>query len=187
MDIVERTVDLLDRAQGRMTAVTQQAARRVRNAPEISALDGRLSVLRTQLEESVSEVGKLTFRQWKNNAAGQADAIDALCHAIDAMNGEYQRLLGELADLRASTVISTARSGVLHSGRYIALPPLESAPASDKPASAGMESPDYGRLTDAQSAGVGAASPDQTKPCPECLAEVPISQRYCPSCGMRTW
>ena len=187
MDIVERTVDLLDRAQGRMTAVTQQAARRVRNAPEISALDGRLSVLRTQLEESVSEVGKLTFRQWKNNAAGQADAIDALCHAIDAMNGEYQRLLGEIADLKASAAISTVRPGALHSSHYIALPLLQPAPASGEPAAAGMVAPDYGRLTGAQSAGVGAASPDQTKPCPECLAEVPVSQRYCPSCGMRTW
>ena len=63
-------------------------------------------MLRTQLEESVSEVGKLTFRQWKNNGAGQADAIDTLCRAIDAMNGEYQRLLGDVADLRASAVIS---------------------------------------------------------------------------------
>ena len=187
MDIVERTVDLLDRAQGRMTAVTQQAARRVRNASEISALDGRLSVLRTQLEESVSEVGKLTFRQWKNNGAGQADAIDTLCRAIDAMNGEYQRLLGDVADLRASAVNSTVRPGVLHSGRYIALPPLQSAPASDEPAAAGMESPDYGRLRGAQRAGLGAASFEQTKPCPECLAEVPVSQSYCPSCGMRTW
>jgi hypothetical protein len=187
MDIVERTVDLLDRAQGHMTAVTQQAARRVRNASEISALDGRLSVLRTQLEESVTEVGKLTFRQWKNNGAGQADAIDALCRAIDTMNGEYQRLLGELADLKASAVISTVRPGIIHSSGYIALPPLQSAPASDEPAAEGMESPDYGRFTDAQRAGVGAASFEQTKPCPECLVEVPVSQRYCPSCGMRTW
>jgi len=171
MDIVEHVADLFDRMLFRMTAATQQAARRARAASEITALEDRLRELRTRLEQSVSEVGKLAFRQWKNGAADQRTAIDDLCRSIDVMNREYQRLLGELADLRAWAGVRIERAAVADSCPQAALPPAHAFVSSP-----GAES--------SHASGAVAGETSGTKCCHECLAQVPAAHQYCPSCGI---
>ncbi len=185
MGILERAANLLERVQGRTTAMTQQAARRVRCAPEIAALDGRLATLRAQLEQSVSEVGKLAFRQWKNGDASQADAIKALCRAIDGMNGDYQQLLGELADLRASASVPTARVELSRSSCYIALGSAQPAASAAEQVDASLASARTGGILGTHGVGAELVTPGRTKRCPECFADVPGSQQYCPTCGIR--
>ena len=172
MDIVDRAADLLDRAQARMTMATEQAAWRARAAPEIGALEQRLRDLRVQLEQSVSELGKLAFRQWKDSATDQTQAIDVLCCSIDGMNGEYQHLLGELADLKASAAIPPSPSEPGDFDRSATIPPASGLAA-------------LGETTNGQDPRAGVGSAIGARACPACLAEVPGDQRYCPSCGMR--
>jgi hypothetical protein len=172
MDIVERVEELFDRVLWRLTAATQQAARRARATSEITALEARLADLRTRLEQSVSEAGKLAFRQWKDGAADQCAALDDLCRSIDGMNHEYQRLLGELADLKAFAGVPAERTAVAGSSYQATLPP----------ARAGVFSAGG---TGRQGSSAGAPAASGTRFCHECLAEVPATQLYCPSCGIR--
>ncbi len=172
MSILDRAADLLDRVLSRATAETQQAARRVRAAAEIAALEERLGDLRARLEQRVSELGKLAFQQWKNSAADWSAAMDELCRSIDELNGDYQRLLGELADLKAWAAVPAMRPGAAGLSPSLPMPP-EPQPLF----------PVAARGADGAERGLAGAG--DARCCSECLAEVPAGQQYCPMCGMR--
>ena len=46
------------------------------------------------------ELGKLTYQRWKNRGVGNDGVMAVLCQQIDALNAEYQQVLGALTDAR---------------------------------------------------------------------------------------
>ena len=69
---------------------------------EVRSLEARQAYLRQQLEHASMELGKLTYQRWKNHGVGNDGAMALLCQQIDALNAEYQQVLGALADARSA-------------------------------------------------------------------------------------
>ena len=86
MDLLQRAAELFDRAQDRVTDVTNQASRYMAGVAYIRALETRQTELRQHLEQSSMELGKLTFRRWKTGGTGDDASMIALCEQIDRLN-----------------------------------------------------------------------------------------------------
>jgi hypothetical protein len=201
MDLLQRAVDMLDRAQSRVTDMTNQAARYMAGVAYMRTLEGRQDELRRQLEQASMDLGKLTFRRWKTGGTGADPAMLALCEQIDRLHAEYQRVAGDLADARAA---AAPYPQSLPQGAPPPYPqPYPAAPMSSSYAPPGAPAPPPPYPPPVQtyppspsplpssmpiSPPTPALPPRPLKPvreCPECYTLVPGTTDFCPSCGMR--
>lgn len=103
MDFIQRAATFFDRAQDWLADATNGTARPVLSQTEVRSLEARQAYLRQQLEHASMELGKLTYQRWTNHGVGNDGAMAVLCQQIDALNVEYQQVLGALADARAAS------------------------------------------------------------------------------------
>lgn len=201
MDLFQRAVDMLDRAQDRMAQAGNQAARIVLSAAQVRALEAHQMELRHQLEMATTDLGKLTFQRWKNGGVGNEAALTAACQRIDALNAEYQRVLHELIGARAAAPVAPSPYGPPPNMPYpgqgpYALPP---GPAPMPPAGSyppypvppGQPVASYPSPPTDPAGYPPLPPPAPPRPrraareCAECYTMVPGDVDYCPSCGMR--
>jgi hypothetical protein len=183
MGVFKCITEILDRAQARVVEATQQAAQWERASSRLHALEARKADLRVDLEHAIVELGRVTFRRWKNNGAGHDEELAVICRQINGMNDAYQLILAELADFDAY-----ASTGSDTSMSQPALPPLPSGmyqwtggpiPFADN---SGRESGAHGIWEMPEPSDIAAAP---MKHCRECFDMVASSCQFCPSCGMR--
>ncbi len=191
MDIFQRAANLFDRAQGRMTDATSQAARIVLSAAQMRALEARQAELRRQIEQATMDLGKLTFQRWKNRGIGNDGALASLCASIDTLNAEYQRVLSDLADARAA--VASPVSYPPHSAPppFIGQAGSYSATSAPPPTAPYAAPPPPAMPPPADHYVTALLPPPSPRPvklareCPECYTMVPGAADFCPSCGMR--
>ena len=211
MDFFQRAVEMIDRAQDRMSQAGNQAARVVQGAARVRSLEARQGELRRQIEEATAELGRLTFQRWKNAGVGNDDALTNACRRIEGLNLEYQQVLHELIAARAAMPVPlpglglpppspydipslpSAPSPTLpyppHSGSSLAPPAPTVTPPSNPAPSSSMAVPPPPTAGWRHVPDPALAPPPRVqraaRECPECYATVPGSADYCPSCGMR--
>jgi hypothetical protein len=190
MDILQRAAGMIDRAQVRVADATQQVARSAITTTRLRALELRQIELRAQIEAAVMDLGRLTFQRWKNHGVGNDGELSAMCHAIDALNIEYQTMLGHIADARASGLpppeYRQPSLPVLHPPGISAMPGY--AVAYEDPAVDYNVYPAEQYIPGAASAYPPSnmrVSPKPARECPECFTLVPGADSFCPSCGLR--
>jgi hypothetical protein len=186
MDILQRAAGMIDRAQVRMVDATQHVARNAITTTRLRALEIRQAELRAQIETAVMDLGRLTFQRWKNHGVGNDTELARQCHVIDALNAEYQAVLGDIADARATGMPPPEYPRLSSPAPYaLGTPRLTAIGQAQDP---GV---DYsGNVADSALAGsfpppITHFSPKQSRECPECFTLVAGADSFCPSCGMR--
>lgn len=198
MDLIQRAADMLDRAQDRVTDMTNQATRYMAGVAQMRTLEARQDELRRQLERASMELGKLAFLRWRTGGTGNDPAMVALCEQIERLNAEYQRVAGELADARAAAAAPYAPPAPPAAGPPPYPPPYPAPypPTSYAPPRPPPPLPAYTPIpapapetsapwTPPPAPALPPRPPKPVRECPECYTLVPGSTDFCPSCGMR--
>jgi hypothetical protein len=180
MDLLQRAAELLDRAQDRVSQAGNQAARVVESAAQVKVLEAAQADVRTQLEQAVADLGRLSFQRWKCGGIGNDSELIATCQRVDQLNSSYQQVLQDLINARAAVPL------------MISDPMLP--PTTPTYPHAGMAGGPMHHITPVPPFPAGAGPvpplppprmPRAASECPECYTLVPGNVDFCPSCGMR--
>jgi hypothetical protein len=180
MDILQRAAELLDRAQDRVYQAGNQAARAVECAAQVKVLEAAQVDVRTQLEQAVADLGRLSFQRWKCGGIGNDSELIAACQRVDQLNSSYQQVLQDIISARAAVPLAVGD-------------PMLPSTTPTYPY-AGMAGGPMHHITPVLPFPAGAGPvpplppprmPRAASECPECYTLVPGNVDFCPSCGMR--